>query len=115
MDIRYNRDRGLIKWQGFFMTEHVGALKQLDAEMRKVDRPLIDEFQRNEFDERIAYAMEYNLAVKLAVWDGGHIIEESGRVHYVDQVRQQLRLKSEAGDGVARVDMANVVGVEVAE
>lgn len=106
------RDRGLQKWHGFFMPEHVAELNKIPDEMNKCEKPLIDEYQRVEFDERIAYAMEFNMPVRLTVWIGGHLKDTIGRVHYCDVVKQQLRIETLMHDFV-RVNLSDVVGVEI--
>ncbi|MDQ0270700.1 YolD-like family protein [Cytobacillus purgationiresistens] len=106
------RDRGLQKWQGFFMTEHVAELKMLREELEKCEKPLIDEYQRVEFDEQVAYAMEYNMPLRLSTWLGGFITDTVGRVHYFDAIQQQLRVITLMGEQT-RVSMADVVDVEI--
>ncbi|MEK5109882.1 YolD-like family protein [Cytobacillus sp. FSL K6-0129] len=107
------KDRGIKKWQGFFMPEHVTELGVMHAELDHVAKPIIDEHQQAEFDARIAYAMEFNLALKISIWQAGNITEIVGRSHYVDHVRQKIRLVTLDGAS-AYVEMAEVVGVELA-
>lgn len=108
------RDRGLQKWQGFFMTEHVAELKIMRDEMEKCEKPLIDEYQRAEFDEKVAYAMEMNMPVRLTQWIDGYLKDTVGRVHYCDVIKQQLRIETMMHD-LIRVELADVVGVEIVD
>ncbi|MFY0762275.1 hypothetical protein AB1K32_26130 [Metabacillus dongyingensis] len=39
------RDRGKMKWQGFFMMEHVNMLWDMEEEYLRTARPLLDEGQ----------------------------------------------------------------------
>jgi YolD-like protein len=34
-------------------------------------KPILDEYEKEEFDRSIAYAMEYNLPVKIKAWSDG--------------------------------------------
>jgi hypothetical protein len=34
-------------------------------------KPILDEYEKEEFDRSIAYATEYNLPVKIKAWDDG--------------------------------------------
>ncbi|WP_251029037.1 YolD-like family protein [Bacillus sp. ISL-40] len=38
-------------------------------DQERIARPILDEYEAEEFDKRICYAMEFNLAVKITVWD----------------------------------------------
>lgn len=87
------RDRGLIKWNGFFMPEHVKALKNLHIEDQKIKMPLLDEYQLQEYEERIHYAMEYRLPVEFKLYDNGFEETVKGHVHYVDQINKRFNVK----------------------
>lgn len=39
------RDRGKMRWQGFFMMEHVNMLWEMEEEYLRTARPLLDEGQ----------------------------------------------------------------------
>lgn len=103
------KDRGTKKWQGFFMTEHTELLREFNTEYNFVKKPVIDEYQMAEFDERICYAMEYALPIKFTVWEAGKTTEVVGRVHYVDVNAKQVRLAD------TRINMADVIAVEVVD
>lgn len=107
------KDRGKMKWQAALITpEHAAMLRALRGEQELCEKPIVDEFMRNEFDERVAYAMEFNMPIEFAVWQAGFISHVVGRVHYVEPIKQQLRIEREDG-AVERLMMADVVGVEV--
>lgn len=107
------RDRGKIKWQpasfiplGFEMTH--AMFKDQERKMK----PLLDEYEKEEFDRNIAYAMEYNLPVK--VWSEGFTVTISGRIHYVDPITFQLHMEIKPGK-FERIGFEDVVGVTVVE
>jgi hypothetical protein len=102
------RDRGTKKWTSLMLPEHVEMLRKFAEEYYHVDKPLVDEFELEEFDERIAYAKEYRIPVKFTVWQAGVLIEETGRVKSVDPITKQVRLTEGA-----RLNMADVVAVEI--
>ncbi|MFE4430822.1 YolD-like family protein [Peribacillus butanolivorans] len=109
------RDRGKVKWApAAFLPEYTKMLRDLNTDYHRQQKPLIDEFQFEEFDQRICYAMEYNFTVKITRWDDGFTYEETGRVHYVDPIKREVRLKTEVGD-VERVKMSEVIAVDVFE
>ncbi|MGE7185910.1 YolD-like family protein [Peribacillus sp. NPDC006672] len=109
------RDRGKLKWApAAFLPEYTKMLRDLDTDYHRQQKPIIDEFQFEEFDQRICYAMEYNYSVKITKWVDGFNYELVGRVHYVDPIQKEVRLKTEIGE-VERVKMSEVISVEVIE
>jgi YolD-like protein len=56
------RDRGKKKWQfDFGMPELIKAQRDLWTDQERIIKPMTDEYEKEEFDQRIWYAMEYNL------------------------------------------------------
>ncbi|WML52111.1 YolD-like family protein [Neobacillus sp. PS3-12] len=106
-------DRGKMKWQS---ASFIPLVFEMTSEMFKdqawTPKPLLDENQTEEFDLRIAYATEYNKAVKLTVWDEGFNHDITGRVHYIDPITHELRIEVKPGE-FERVAYDSVVGVKV--
>jgi len=90
MDIK---DRGLMKWHGFFMPEHSRELKKIHREDMKVKMPILDEYQLQEFVEKINYSMEYRMPIEFKLYNGGFEELITGHVHYVDQIKRQFNVK----------------------
>ncbi|MFE0507430.1 YolD-like family protein [Peribacillus butanolivorans] len=108
-------DLGKLKWApAAFLPEYTKMLRDLDRDYHRQRKPIIDEFQFDEFDQRICYAMEYNFPVKITKWVDGFNYEIVGYVHYVDSIRKEVRLKTQA-DEVEHVKMSEVITVEVIE
>jgi hypothetical protein len=42
------------------MPELIKAQRDLWTDQQRIIRPIIDEYEKEEFDQRICYAMEYN-------------------------------------------------------
>ncbi|MEH7521665.1 YolD-like family protein [Bacillus sp. JJ1503] len=108
------KDRGLIKWQGFFMPEQVAMQRQLYEELSQTAQPIIDDYMRGEFDERVGYAMEYNLPVEFTLWQAGRTSTMIGRVKYVDIIAQQFRVELPSRT-IERVNMSDVACVKIVE
>ncbi|MBT2722862.1 YolD-like family protein [Bacillus sp. ISL-46] len=107
------RDRGKLKWQpASFLPLAFEMQREMFKDQERQARPIIDENQAEEFDQRICYAMEFNLAVKITVWDDGFTLDINGRVHYVDPITHQLRIEVEIGE-YHRIALKDVVGVQV--
>ncbi|MBV7508654.1 YolD-like family protein [Bacillus sp. sid0103] len=88
------RDRGKMKWNA---ASFIPQAFEQQREMFNVDerqpRPLLSEFDTEEFDQRIAYAMEYKLPVKLKVWDDGFTTEITAyrKVPFTHELRVEVK------------------------
>ncbi|MBT2701582.1 YolD-like family protein [Bacillus sp. ISL-40] len=109
------RDRGLIKWNAAsFMPQVFEQQRDMFKDQERQPRPLLSEFDTEEFDQRIAYAMEYNFAVKLSVWTDGFTTDMTGRIHHIDPITHQLRIEVKPGE-FERVTFDDVCGVTVVD
>ncbi|WP_042461742.1 YolD-like family protein [Neobacillus dielmonensis] len=107
------RDRGKMKWQtASFIPLAFEMTSKMFKDQARTVKPLLDENQTEEFDLRIAYATEYNQAVKLTVWHKGFTHDISGRVHYVDPITHELRIEVKPCE-FERVAFDSIVGVKV--
>jgi len=99
-----------MKWQS---ASFIPLASEMTSKMFKdqawTAKPILDEYQAEEFDLRIAYATEYNHAVKLTAWDKRDII---GHVHYVDPITHEVRIEVKPGE-FKRVTFESVVGVKI--
>lgn len=76
------KDRGKIKWQpAHFMPEHRAMLRKLETEQMAQDKPLIDEYELEDYENKIHYAMEYAFFLIVKVWREGLFHEYTGRVN----------------------------------
>lgn len=105
------RDRGLMKWQGMMLPEHVEMLRELDIDLNRERKPLLDEYQIQEFEEKLHYAIAFNYPVKLSVWQEGFTHELEVHVHYIDSLKKQIRALDK--EECHRIDFGDIVGVEV--
>ncbi|WP_147535743.1 YolD-like family protein [Bacillus marasmi] len=92
------RDRGLKKWHGFFMPEHTGELKNIWLEDQRIAMPILDEYQLQEFEESLRYAIDYKLHVDIEVYVDGFIENKHGFVQRLDQITKEISLKAFNGE-----------------
>lgn len=97
---------------GFFNTAIFEMTSDMFKNQARTPKPILDEYQAEEFDLRIAYATEYNHVVKLTVWDDGFPHDITGCVHYVDPITHELRIEVKPGE-FERVAFNSVVNVKV--
>lgn len=92
MDFDKIKDRGLKKWNGFFMPEHVEGIKQIWIDEKRIQKPLLDDYQVQEFEERIHFAKEKKLRIEFTVFDNGFTEVFNGKIHSFDQIKHQIKL-----------------------
>ncbi len=109
------RDRGKVKWQGaLFAPEHRTMLRELARDELRQAKPILDEYEIAEMENRICEAMEFNNPVIISKWSDGFTYEERGCVHYLDPIRKEVRIVSEDG-AVLRINFADIVAVRIVE
>ncbi|KYG90884.1 hypothetical protein A0U40_17600 [[Bacillus] sp. KCTC 13219] len=68
------KDRGLKKWQGMMMTEHVEMIKEMNLEVTLEKSRTLSDWELENLQQVINQAMQQKLEVKLEVWEGnGHV------------------------------------------
>ncbi|GIN38434.1 YolD-like family protein [Heyndrickxia oleronia] len=104
MSINNIHDRGMKKWYGFLMPEHVAETKQMWIESQKINMPLFDEDRISEFEQLIRYAKDYNLYVDLSLFDDGFETKLFGYIRSIDQLKKEIKLITEEGIKIVRFD-----------
>ncbi|MEH7378574.1 YolD-like family protein [Neobacillus drentensis] len=109
------RDRGKKKWQfAFGMPELIKAQRDLWTDQDRIIKPMIDEYEKEEFDRRICYAMEYNLSIKITIWSNGFTSDITGRIQNVDPISYQLRIELLGGE-FRRINFEDVIRMSVVD
>nr|WP_259549282.1 YolD-like family protein [Heyndrickxia oleronia] len=97
-------DRGMKKWYGFLMPEHVAETKQMWIDSQKINMPIFDEDRISEFEQLIRYAKDYNLYVDLSLFDDGFERKLFGYIRSIDQLKKEIKLITEEGIKIVRFD-----------
>ncbi|VXB14025.1 conserved hypothetical protein [Bacillus sp. 349Y] len=110
------RDRGKIKWTSLMLPEHVKELRDIWEEFERDQKPEVDIFAMTEMEERIRYAMEYHLPLRMKVWDElkGKCEMTTGKVHYLNERDRKLMVES-GDEGFVRVRVEDLISVDVVE
>jgi hypothetical protein len=109
------RDRGKVKWQGaFFMPEHVKMLKEFKSDYHKQLKPILNQYEIEEIENRIHEAMEFTLTLKITTWFDGFFYDFEGLVNRLDGMGKVIYL--ELSDGIMeRIKFVDIVRVEIKE
>lgn len=109
------RELGMKKWQfAFGHPELIKGQRDLWCDQEQIAMPIVDIYELEEFDSRIAYAIECNLTLKITIWSDGFTSDIKDRVHYVDPITDQLRIKTQEVE-FHRIAFDDVVGVVVVD
>lgn len=106
------RDRGRIKWQGaFFMPEHVKMLNEVKRDDLKVAKPILDEYQIEEYGQKLLLAMEFTYRLKIQVWENGFLYDYSGKLHRIDEIYKIIYLETD--EKLTKLKFEDMVDVEL--
>jgi hypothetical protein len=109
------RDRGKMKWRSaFFIPEQVKMLRDARRDDLKIEKPLLDEYQIEEFEQNIHLAMEFTYQVIIKVWKDGFFYDYSGTLHRLDEINKLIYLELEDETKI-KLCFDNVVDVKVKE
>lgn len=104
-------DRGLIKWQGMMLTEHVNLLKAWYEEEEHVPEPNLNEFDLRLLQEDLEVAMKRKSMVKLKSWRDKKVYEHIGMFETVDS-HSRCTVYSDSS-GTKRVPINEIFSVEL--
>jgi hypothetical protein len=109
------RDRGKMKWQSaFFMPEHVKMLHELRSDYQKINKPILDESQIDDFEQKLCMAMEFKQDVTITIWEAGFFRVFNGLVRKLDEWNKKIHLEEEDGC-LTLISFFQIVDVKVEE
>ncbi|KYD11101.1 hypothetical protein B4102_2285 [Heyndrickxia sporothermodurans] len=104
-------DRGLKKWQGFFMPEHVAQIKEMWLDDQKIKMPIWDEDRISEFEQLIRYAKDYNLYVDLSIYNEGFERKITCSVKALDPLEKVIKVVT--AEGMESIQFDKILNVTV--
>lgn len=72
------KDRGMKKWQGMMLPDHIKKIKEWDAEDKYIPRPNLEEFELDAIAEEIERAYKGKSTIKLTCWRDGELKDDYG-------------------------------------
>ena len=90
-------DRGMMKYQGFFMTEHSELLKEAKKDYYRVEKPTISQEQIEEFERLISESLQIHTDLEITIWRDGFFETELCQVKKVDNINRRLYLHEKEG------------------
>lgn len=103
------KDRGMKKWQGLMLTEHVNMLKDWRKECESVKRPELGEWELDLIQEEIEIALRSKCQTHFKMWIDGNIIERQGTIEEIDFKSRIIKVQDPFG--ILRIDVTVIVSV----
>ena len=102
-------DRGMMKYQGFFMTEHSELLKEARRDYYRVEKPNISQEQIEEFERLISDSLQFQTELEITIWKDGFFETELCQIKKVDQLNKKLYLqKNEDRSTIRIIDIIDI-------
>lgn len=89
------KDRGMKKWQGFFMPETIKMLKNLWEDDHKSPRPHLDETKIEEIEQLLLESMETKMLLEITTWTNGFFTSRVGFVTKIDPLKKRIQIQDE--------------------
>lgn len=108
------RDRGTIKWTALMLPEHIKMLREWKDEEKKPVRRQPDEQEYEEWNYRIAEAMEYHKSLTITHWREGKPLTNAGFIHHMNPATGVIRMvTNEFTNSIIRLcDIENISQTE---
>lgn len=82
--VRDIKDRGNIKWQGMFLTEHVQMLREWKEEDNRIRKPELDEWDLRFIQEELELALKSKGEVRIQSWKDYKYHYHRGTIEGID-------------------------------
>ncbi|MFD2446363.1 YolD-like family protein [Bacillus sp. CGMCC 1.16607] len=103
------KDRGAMKWNGFFMPEQTLILKQIKKDESKLNKPELDEQELEEIELAVLDSLYNGTVVKLRLWEYGMFFNLTGTVLKVDTLDKKITLRTDIEDKIITIDKITMV------
>ncbi|KHD86386.1 hypothetical protein NG54_03505 [Heyndrickxia ginsengihumi] len=106
------RDRGNKKWVSLMLPEHVEMIKQINIDLDKQEKPILDEDKIQELETRVSYSMKCNLPIDFKIWIDGFEKHISGHVQSIDHIQKRFKLR-DMNDNVKYVNFDVIADITI--
>ncbi|MDQ0427661.1 hypothetical protein QOZ98_000486 [Planomicrobium stackebrandtii] len=103
------KDRGVIKWQGMMLTEHVDLIRAWYEEDKQEAKPDLDEYDLQLLQEELILAAQRMCQVKMKSWKDKKFHYHIGIIQKLDGHTRSIVYKDPMG--VHRLPMNELIGV----
>ena len=83
-------DRGIKKWQGFFMTEHIKMLEDADLDSYKQPRPQLVEGQIEDMERMLSEGLGKQSLLEITIWQKGISHSKMELIKKLDAINKKI-------------------------
>lgn len=109
--LEHNRDRGKIKWTALMLPEHVGLLREWQAEDDYVKRPELAEWDLETMQEELDRALKMKCQTLVETWHDGKVTSYLGTIESIDLHTRRVMLQDPFD--LERIKFEDIVSVQV--
>ena len=84
------KDRGMVKWQGMMLPEHMKLLREWYEEDEQDEKPVLDETDLERIQEEIGIALTRQCEVRIKTWRDHKFEYHKGVIKQVDSEKRTL-------------------------
>lgn len=104
------KDRGIKKYQGFFMPEHIKMLRELGNDYQKVPRPQLDEDQIEVMEQLFSESLGSQTILEVTTWKNGFFTVRIGYIKKIDTLNKKVVIIDEFDTPIS-IDFYNITNV----
>ncbi|MEH6944537.1 YolD-like family protein [Bacillus sp. JJ722] len=113
MGIKKIKDIGNNEWKpSFFIPEQRRMMIKLYEDFYRQPKPKIDDYELQEIESKVHYAIKYDLVLKITIWNNGFEEIYRGKADYLNNIHKKIRLLEVNGD-VAFIKLDDIISVIV--
>jgi hypothetical protein len=105
-----NKDRGMKKWNGFFMPETIKMLKDLWQDDNKTPRPHLDETKIEEMERLLSESMDNKALLEITTWKNGFFTSRVAFVTKIDPLHKRIQILDEF-ESIINLDFFSITNV----
>lgn len=107
------KDRGIIKWQGLFLTEHVEMIKAWREEDNRIAKPELDEYDLQTLQEEMELSMKRRCEVKIQIWKEWKFQYHIGTIEDMDFKTKTIIYRDSFG--LHRLPVHAIISIDILE
>lgn len=104
------RDRGAKKWTAMMLPEHLIQLRDWMGEDDYEEKPLIDEWILQEFQQQLAIAYQSQCEIRVKTWEKGILADTIDILTRLDEQAQLIHVTD--GLNVQKILLDKIIGIE---
>ena len=107
------KDRGIIKWQGMFLTEHVEMIRAWREEDNRVDKPELDEWDLQAIQEELELSIKRKCEVRIQIWKEWKFYYYTGIIEDMEFKNKTITYRDTFG--LHRLSVGEIISIDILE